>query len=347
LRMHLQLAKISSSTLSAVITIVLSNVAAGADTSWNKMIDQGDRFELLKNYTEAKKYYANAVSKARKDGVDTPQVCVSEARLAAVCVAQKDLKEAEIHTQNALTIALHEKASGHPNKQVLTSLDDLAGVYLDKSPTANQEACYKTAIEIREKVFGVSHPNLARTYGTLAVLYIDGDRFADASPLINKALNKSLSSDNYSLVENILKHAILKYKQGDLNATLYMCRIVADIERKTASDRYTSMREQFEAILFSDKGQIPKAENLFLDVIKYDQVHYPGSRRLANDYAQLARFYCQKDRQAEASKFFGLARAVAAKAHAKSLLDEIASDYNQCAHHSSLVKPVPDLRFDH
>jgi tetratricopeptide (TPR) repeat protein len=311
------------------------------------MIDEGNRFELLKNYTEAKKIYVNALSKARKAGVDTPQVAVSEARLAAVCVAQKDLKEAEVHTQNALTIALQEKASGHLNKQVLTNLDDLAGVYLDKSPTANQEACYKTAIEIREKAFGIAHPNLARTYGALAVLYIDGDRFADASPLINKVLNKSLSSDNYSLVENILNHAILKYKHGDLNAAIYMCRIVADLERKTASDRYTSMREQFEAILFSDKGQITKAEKLFLDVIKSDQVHHPGGKRLANDYAQLARFYCQHHRQDEALKTFGLARAVAAKARAKNLSDEIASDQNHCVHNSGIVKPMPDLRFDH
>jgi tetratricopeptide (TPR) repeat protein len=347
LRMHLRLAKISNSTLLAVIILVSSNFVACADTSWNKMIDEGNRFELLKNYTEAKKAYANALGKARKDAVDTPQVCVSEARLAAVCVAQKDLKEAAIHTQNALAIAIQEKASGHPNKQVLTSLDDLAGVYLDKSPTVNQEACYKTAIEIREKVFGVSHPNLARTYGTLAVLDIDDDRFADASPLINKALNKSLSSDKYSLVENILNHAILKYKHGDLIAALYMCRIVADIERKTASDRYTSMREQFEAILFSDKGQFSKAENLFLDVIKYDRVHHPGGKRLANDYAQLARFYCLHHLQAEALKSFGLARTAAAKARAKNLSDEIASDQNHCIHNSGIVMLAPDLRFDH
>ena len=101
----------------------------------------------------------------------------AQARLAAVCMAQRNVKEAEPYMQAALKIALEEKRLGHPDEEVAICMDDLAGAYLDEAPSSNREYCYKKAIEIREKIFGLNHPSLSRTYGSLATFYMDNNRY--------------------------------------------------------------------------------------------------------------------------------------------------------------------------
>jgi len=338
------------STVSALALLFFVQQIGSTAMNWNDLIDEGNRFELLHDYKEAKKYYLQGLDLARKGGKDTPQVAESQARLASVCVGLKNLKEAEIYTKAALEIALAEKRSGHPNEEVTVCMEDLAGAYLDEAPDSGQEYCYKTAIEIREKVFGLSHPNLARSYGSLAAFYLDKGRYSDAAPLITKALgitSRSISSGNYSLAKQVLHHAILKYDRGDSVAAEKMIEIAADIEAKTKSDRFRSTREQFQAIICSDKGDLKRAEQLFKQAIKHDEVKHPGGGRLANCYAQLARFYCQHNRSNDAQKYFELARATAISGHTKNL-DDIVLDQNRCAHHSgSAVRPTLNLRLDH
>ncbi|MBS1953910.1 MAG: tetratricopeptide repeat protein [Cyanobacteria bacterium SZAS-4] len=334
-------------TLSLFCSVQQRSLAA---MSWDDLVDEGNRFELLHDYKESKKYYLQSLELARKAGKDTPQVAESQARLAAVCVAMNNIKEAEVYEKAALELALAAKRSGHPNESVTVCMEDLAGAYLDEAPASDQEYCYKKAIEIREKVFGVNHPNLARSYGSLAALYLDKGRYAEAAPLITKSMgitSRSVGSGNYSLPKQILHHAILKYDRGDKAAAEKMIQIAEDIETKTKSDRYRSTREQFMAIICADRGDLKQAEELYKHAIKKDEVSHPGGGRLANSYAQLARFYCQHHRDKDAQKYFELARSTAISGHTKNL-DDIVQDQNRCAHHSkSEVKPVLNLRLDH
>ncbi len=338
---------------SAALTLALFcsvQQKCSAAMSWDDLVDEGNRFELLHDYKESKKYYLQSLELARKAGKDTPQVAESQARLASVCVAMNNTKEAEVYAKAALELALAEKRSGHPNEAVTVCMEDLAGAYLDEAPESDQEYCFKKAIEIREKIFGVNHPNLARSYGSLAALYLDKGRYSDAAPLINKSMgitSRSVGSGNYSLPKQILHHAIMKYDRGDRAAAEKMLQIAEEVETKTKSDRFRSTREQFQAILCSDRGDLKRAEQLYKHAIKVDEVKHPGGGRLANSYAQLARFYCQHHRDKEAQKYFDLARSTAITGHTKNL-DDIVLDQNRCAHHSkSEVKPVLNLRLDH
>lgn len=343
----------SNALISAVLTLALFcsvQQKSSAAASWEDLVDEGNRFELLHDYKESKKYYLQSLELARKSGKDTPQVAESQARLAAVCVAMNNMKDADLYGNSALALALAEKRSGHPNEAVTVCMEDLAGAYLDEAPELGQEYCFKKAIEIREKLFGLNHPNLARSYGSLAALYLDKGRYADAAPLITKSMgitSRSVGSGNYSLPKQILHHAIMKYDRGDKASAEKMLQITEDIETKMKSDRYRSTREQFQAILCAERGDLKRAEELFKHAIKKDEVSHPGGGRLANSYAQLARFYCQHHRDKDAQKYFELARSTAITGHTKNL-DDIVLDQNRCAHHSrSEVKPVLNLRLDH
>ncbi len=339
---------------SAVLTLVLFccvQQKCSAAMSWDDLVDEGNRFELLHDYKESKKYYLQSLEGvALKVGKDTPQVAESQARLAAVCVAQNNTKEAEVYEKAALELALAEKRSGHPNEAVTVCMEDLAGAYLDEAPEADKEYCYKKAIEIREKIFGVTHPNLARSYGSLAALYLDKGRYAEAASLITKSMSitsRSVGSGNYSLPKQIMHHAIMKYDRGDKAGAEKLIQSTEDIETRTQSDRYKSTRDQFRAILCSDRGDLKGAEELYKHAIKQDEARHSGGGRLANSYAQLARFYCQHHRDKDAQKYFELARSTAITGHTKNL-EDIVLDQNRCAHHSKTeVKPVLNLRLDH
>ncbi len=328
-----------------VLGFVVRDVhAAGSD--WNDLIDEGNRLELLRDYGAAKRYYLNALQMARKAGTNTPHVGEAQARLAAVCMAQRNVKEAEPYMQAALKIALEEKRLGHPDEEVAICMDDLAGAYLDEAPSSNREYCYKKAIEIREKIFGLNHPSLSRTYGSLATFYMDNNRYTEAAPQITKALSitsRSVSSADYSLAKQVLHHALLKYDHGDLNAAEKMSQVSADIEKRTKTDLYQSIRSQFDAVILADRGKVQQAEQVLIKAIKHDEIHHPDSDRFADDYAQLARFYCQHHRDKEAQRFFILAKEVAAKSQSKNL-EEIVSDQMRCFKHSGKVKPLLNLR---
>lgn len=341
---------IISAILALVLACCVQKTSTAAPSSWDALVDEGNRFELLHDYKESKKYYLQSLELARKSGKDTPQVAESQARLAGVLVALNNTKEAEGYTKSALAIALAEKRSGHPVEAVTVCMEDLAGAYLDEAPEADQEYCYKKAIEIREKIFGATHPNLARSYGSLAALYLDKGRYADANPFIAKSISitsRSVGSGNYSLPKQILHNAIKKYDRGDKAAAEKLLQITQDIENTTKSDRYRSTREQFMAVLSADKGDLKRAEELYKHAIEQDKVKHPGGGRLANSYAQLARFYCQQRRDKEAQKYFDMARSTAIAGHTRNL-DDIVLDQNRCSHHSkSEVKPLLNLRLDH
>ncbi len=319
-------------------------------TGWSDLIDEGNRFELLHNYPEAKRLYLQAFDLAKNGSKDPAQIAESQARLGAVCVAQHNLKDAEHYTDAALELALAAKRTGHESEEVMVCMEDLAGAYLDESPESDKERCFKKAIEIRQKLFGANHPNLARSYGALAILYMDEGRFSEAVPLINKSLaikSRTVNSGNYSLTKQILHHAVKKYDKSDIVATEKFIQIVDDIETRTNSDRYRSTLDQFKAIIAADRGKGAEAEKLFKQAIRHDEVSHPVGGRLANSYAQLARFYCQQHQDKKAKQYFDLARATAIKGHTKNL-ERIVADQNRCANHSgAAIRPILNLRMDH
>jgi Tfp pilus assembly protein PilF len=144
-----------------------------------------------------------------------------------------------------------------------------------------------------------------------------------------------------------LHRAIIKYDRGDKVGAEKLIQITEEIETRMKSDRYRSTREQFMAVLCSDRGDLKRAEELFKHAIRQDELKHPNGGRLANSYAQLARFYCQHHRDKDSQKYFELARTTAITGHTKNL-DDIVLDQNRCAHNAkSEVRPVLNLRLDH
>tara|TARA_R110002096_G_scaffold377231_2_gene571093 strand:- start:788 stop:1363 length:576 start_codon:yes stop_codon:yes gene_type:complete len=88
--------------------------------------------------------------------------------------------------EKALKVAEKNTGPGHPS--VATSLNNLAGLYVDQRQYTEAELLYKRALSINEKALGLDHPSVATNLNNLAELYHSQGRFAEAEPFYNRAL---------------------------------------------------------------------------------------------------------------------------------------------------------------
>ena len=93
--------------------------------------------------------------------------------------------DAEPLFKRALTIS--EKALGPDHPDVAVSLNNLAGLYQPKRATRMLNRL-QTVVDNSEKALGPNHPNVAFSLNNLAALYASQGRYADAEPLLKRAL---------------------------------------------------------------------------------------------------------------------------------------------------------------
>jgi tetratricopeptide (TPR) repeat protein len=84
-------------------------------------------------------------------------------------------------------LAIREKALGPDHPDVGTSLNNLAGLYVEQGRYAEAEPLYKRSLAIREKALSYDHPDVAASLN-LAELYRAQGRDAEAEPLYKRSL---------------------------------------------------------------------------------------------------------------------------------------------------------------
>jgi tetratricopeptide (TPR) repeat protein len=123
--------------------------------------------------------------------------------------------DAEPLFQRAL--ALREKVLGPEHPSVATSLNNLAGLYLEQGKYAEAEPLYQRALAIREKVLGSYHPDVANSLNNLAELHSGQGKYAQAAPLYQRALNvceRVLGPEHPHVATCLNNLAGLYYRQG-------------------------------------------------------------------------------------------------------------------------------------
>ncbi|NOU35329.1 MAG: tetratricopeptide repeat protein [Kiritimatiellaceae bacterium] len=74
----------------------------------------------------------------------------------------------------------------HPTKGILR-FSNLALLYTTQNRYAKAEPLYRRSLAIREKAFGLNHPNVAQTLENMAVLYRKTGREKEAEPMEQRA----------------------------------------------------------------------------------------------------------------------------------------------------------------
>ena len=88
--------------------------------------------------------------------------------------------------ENLLDRQDHDLEENHD--AVATTLNNLAGLYLEQGKDAEAEPLCKRALEILEAALGPSHPHVGTTLNNLAELYRAQGKVAEAEPLCKRAL---------------------------------------------------------------------------------------------------------------------------------------------------------------
>ena len=134
------------------------------------------------HYEDAEKFYLHAIDETNKSKADTSNMAVLLNNLAVVYVAENRWADASSALRQA--VELCEKKTPTANDLGLAaSFNKLGKVYQSQSKYADAERLLKTALAIREQIVGPANSATATSLDSLANLYVDEGKYAEALTL--------------------------------------------------------------------------------------------------------------------------------------------------------------------
>jgi len=126
----------------------------------------------------------------------------------------------------------------------------------------------RRAVEVREQVRGLDHPDTARALNNLAGYLWEEGLFEEAGPLFEWALairEKSLGPEDLETAQSLNNLAFFLRTQGELDRALPLCRRGLDIREKVLGPDHLDTALSYEglAALLEQKGDIEAARPLY------------------------------------------------------------------------------------
>ena len=303
-------------------------------------------YDAQGHYAEAEPLYVRALAIREKAlGPDHPDVATSLNNLAGLYGAQGRYAEAEPLATRAL--ATWEKALGPDHPDVATSLNDLAVLYDAQGRYGEAEPLLRRALAIREKALGPDHPETnkirevllavrqraieekallpdhpdeAASLNTLAAVYTDQGRYAEAEPLLTRALviwEKALGPDHPDVAASLNNLAFVYSHQGRYaEAEPLYARALAIWEKALGADHpdvATSLNGL--ANVYALQGRYAEAEPLQARALAIRQKALgPDHIDVAVSLTNYADLYTKQGRYAEAEPLYARALPVLEKA---------------------------------
>jgi tetratricopeptide (TPR) repeat protein/tRNA A-37 threonylcarbamoyl transferase component Bud32 len=223
--------------------------------------------------------------------------------------------DAERHLRAALE--LRERVLGPDHPDTLSSVNNLAGLHMDKGDYSAAEPLYQRALAGYEKSLGPDHPHTLTSVNNLAKLLSDKGDTAVAEQLLQRALSgseKSLGPDHpetLTSVDNLadLYHDTKNYTEAE---SLYQ-RALVGREKLLGPDHPDTLASLNNlATLYQDKGDIAAAEPLLKHVLaRCEKIFGPDHPETLTSVNNLAALYYFAGRHVEAEPL--MKRAVASR----------------------------------
>ncbi len=245
----------------------------------------GVLYQLVHNYTKAEPLHRQALEIRRsKLGENNPLVTLSLDNLAALSHQMGNYTEAErlfLQVQKTLRTALGEN---HPD--VATNLNNLGELYRDIGSYAKAETCYlqalqiwdtvqdypsffttatnlgllyqgisqyelaetilKETLEVRCKVLGENHPDVALSLNNLAALYVETGNYAAAEPLYRQALElrrRVLPENHSDIAQSLNNLGVLYLSLGNYSEATPILRQALEIYHAAERERPLDLAE--------------------------------------------------------------------------------------------------------
>ncbi len=152
-------------------------------------------------------------------------------------------------------------------------LTNLGGAYLFEGNYDSAIAHLQQALEMRQRLLGESHPDVAESLNNLALLYYSQGRYDRAEPLYLQALEmtKKLLGESHPYVALSLNNlALLYYSQGryDRAEPLYLQAL--EMTKKLLGESHPDVASSLNnlALLYESQGRYDEAETLFLQALE-------------------------------------------------------------------------------
>jgi CHAT domain-containing protein/Tfp pilus assembly protein PilF len=192
------------------------------------------------------------------------------------------------------------------------------------------------ALEIREKILGPDHHEVATALNRLAVLYAIKGEYAKAEPLYQRALfirEKTFGPDHPEVSNSLNNLAILYKSRGEYAKAEPLYLRALFIREKTFGPDHLEVSTSLHnlASLYFDKGEYAKAEPLYLRALLVkEKMLGPNHLEVAHSLNNLALLYNYKGDYAKAEPLFQRALAIWEKALGPEHPD-VASSLNNLA----------------
>ncbi|MGI9450945.1 MAG: tetratricopeptide repeat protein [Geminicoccaceae bacterium] len=160
--------------------------AIAQDAAWEGLINAGRTALQQDKFSDAERYFEQALETAEKFQPGDPRLGRSLNNLAAVYYKQKDYDRAEPLMRRSLGVL--EEALGPRNSDVAQTKKNLAAIYYLQGNYTDAEPLLQQSLSILEELHGPNHAFVATVLNNLAALYQTQNRFADAEPLLARSL---------------------------------------------------------------------------------------------------------------------------------------------------------------
>jgi CHAT domain-containing protein/Tfp pilus assembly protein PilF len=172
------------------------------------------------------------------------------------------------------------------------------------------------ALEIREKILGRDHLDVAEALHGLAVLYLIKDEYAKAEPLYQRALavyEKALGPEHPSLARSLNNLAVLYWNRGEYVKAEPFARRALAIGENALGREHPNVAATLNnlAMLYSSRGDFAKAEPLYQRASAILESSLgPEHPNVATPLSNLANIYYSKGDYAKAQSLYQRALAI-------------------------------------
>ncbi len=226
-----------------------------------------------------------------------------------------DYAAAEPYLAEALDLRRRELGEERP--LVLTSMNNLAGLYRDLGRYEDAQRLYEETLQIRRRLLGEAHPETLISMNNLAVLYIDQHQYPEAERLYLKTLQirrRTLGQQHPGTLTsmNNLAGLYLRQQRYDKAEPLYVETL--EIRRQLLGEAHpeTLISMNNLALLYDRQGHYEKAESLYLETLQIKRrvlgEEHPSTLVSTRNLASL---FENQDRYGEAEPLLSFAVAAA------------------------------------
>jgi len=199
----------------------------------------------------------------------------------------------------------------HLISRTATQLLYQTGVYLaEHARYAEAEALYLQCLQIRDRVLGSWHPDVAYPLHVLAELYRDQSKYAEAAPLYQRAIRiwgQALGPDYPELAYPLRGLAELYHMQGNYQGAEPLYQQALQISEQTLGPEHRKLAGLLSCLanLYREQGKYGEAESLYQRALRMDEqtdseIHPAESSALQG----LAELYSDQGRYEEAEVFY-------------------------------------------